>query len=91
MGNVTVSVATLGELEVFTKLWPLQSLLHALIFQAQAKLPFIPEQHSYILKVRVEEMLYPSLLEDVLLGRVLLFLTGSCNHQPSPQAAIRWQ
>lgn len=91
MGNVTVSVATLGKLEVFTKLWPLQGLLHALVLQPQAKLPFIPEQHGSVLEVRVEEMLYPSQLEDVLLRRVLLFLTGSCSHQPSPQGAVRWQ
>lgn len=35
-----------------------------------------PEQDSFILEMRVEGMLYPSVLENVLQKKVLLFLAG---------------
>lgn len=60
-----------------------------------------PEHDSSILEMRVEGMLYPSVLENVLQRKVLLFLagdelkqnfdSGNCYHRVSCLEVIRWQ
>lgn len=73
------------------------------IIQSKANFLLIPhpEQDSSVLEMRVEEMLCPSVLENVLQRKVLLFLAGdeseqsfhpgSCDHQISHLELIRWQ
>lgn len=70
-------MALLGKL-VFMKLWPLQRLLCALgNSPVQGKFSFRPpKQDSSVLEMRVEEMLYSFVLENVLQMKLLLFLAG---------------
>ena len=71
------------------------------IVQSKADFLFILEQDSSVLEMRVEEMLYPAVLENVLQRKVLLFLAGdeleqsfrpgNCDCQISRLEVIRWQ